>query len=76
MFEIFKKWKVAQPSSAEVVTQSNAATEALKDKWFDFNQQLKFKEEGRGLEKTPLRSVEQFIGTMKGQNFFLNRILF
>ena len=46
MFGIFKKWKAAQPSSAEVVTQSNAATEALKDKWFDFNQQLKFKEEG------------------------------
>lgn len=45
MFGIFKKRKTAQPSPDEVATQSNAATEALKNKWIDFNQQLNFKEE-------------------------------
>ena len=32
---------------------------------------LKFEAEGREFEKC-LRSLEQFIGTVKGQNYFLN----
>ncbi len=42
MFGIFKKSRPAEPSTAEIFAQTNAATKALEGKWIEFNQLLKF----------------------------------